>query len=300
MHEKDYASYKCGYVAILGRPNVGKSTLLNNILEFKLCIVTPKSQTTRHRILGIYCQDDMQIIFLDTPGLIKPRYKLHEYLVKSAESAAKNADVHLFLIEAGDKINPEDAALLQGLVLQKKPIIIGINKTDKVPKSQLLPLIEQCANQPGVVEVVPISALQNDGINDLLSGIKKVMPYGAPLYPEDQLTTEPERFFVSELIREQIFHNYGDEIPYSTTVTVEEFKERAGRKDYVRATILVERPSQKAILIGKHGAALKKVGAESRKEIEQMLGRDVFLDLFVAVRPKWRDKENMLRNLGYN
>ncbi|KAA3619468.1 MAG: GTPase Era [Calditrichaeota bacterium] len=297
---QDFSKYKCGYVAILGRPNVGKSTLLNTVLAFKLCIVTPKPQTTRHRILGIHCEDDLQIIFLDTPGIIKPRYKLHEYLVKSAEGAAKSADLHLFLIDASEKLHDTEATLLAGLAKQNKPIIICINKVDKIAKATLLPLIEKCAALPGIVDVVPVSALKNDGINALLAGIKKRLPHSPPLYPVDQLTTAPERFFVSELIRESIFNNYGDEVPYSATVSVEEFKEREGRKDYIRATILVERSSQKGILIGKKGTALKKVGAEARKEIELMLDRKVFLDLFVAVRPKWRENENMLKNLGYN
>ncbi len=300
MNDENFTDYKCGFVAILGRPNVGKSTLLNNILKFKLCIVTPKPQTTRHRILGIHCEPGIQIIFLDTPGIINPRYKLQEYLVKTAEGAAKNADIHLFLIAANAKLRDQDLRLLSRLAEQKKPIICGINKVDKIPKSTLLPVIEKVAILPGVVEVLPFSALKKEGLQELLTAIKKYLPAGAPLYPEDQLTTAPERFFVSELIRERIFRNYGDEVPYSTTVTVEEFREREGRKDYIRATILVERNSQKAILIGKKGAALKKLGAEARKEIELMLDREIFLDLFVTVRPKWRDKENMLKHLGYN
>lgn len=296
----DFANFKCGYVAILGRPNAGKSTLLNNILEFKLCIVTPKPQTTRHRILGIHDEPGMQIIFLDTPGIINPRYKLQEYLVKAAEGAAKNADLHLFLLDATAQFREADKTLLAKLAEQKKPIIFGLNKIDKIANSAILPLIDAYAALPGVVAVIPISGLKKTGVQELLTCLNKYLPTGPPLYPEDQLTTAPERFFVSELIREQIFRNYGDEVPYSTTVSVEEFKEREGRKDYIRATILVERNSQKAILIGKKGGALKKLGAASRKEIEQMLGRSVFLDLFVAVRPKWRDKESMLKHLGYN
>lgn len=300
MQFENFNDYKCGYVAILGRPNVGKSTLLNNILEFKLCIVTPKPQTTRHRILGIYDEPGMQIIFLDTPGIINPRYKLQEYLVSAAEGAAKSADLHLFLIDASTNFPEADKALLAKLAEQNKPIVFCLNKIDKLPKAAILPLLESYVNLPGVVEVIPLSGLKKTGVTALLASLKKYLPGGPPLYPEDQLTTAPERFFVSELIRESIFKNYGDEVPYSTTVTIEEFKEREGRKDYIRATILVERNSQKAILIGKKGSALKKLGAESRREIEQMLDRGVFLDLFVAVRPKWRDKENMLKHLGYN
>ncbi len=300
MNEIDSKNYRCGYVAIVGRPNVGKSTLLNQILHFKLSIVTPKPQTTRHRIAGIFSDESAQIIFHDTPGLITPRYKLQEYLVRAARSAMQDADVMLMLIEAGEIVLQKDLDILAQLAQHQRPIVVAINKTDIVEKNLILAQIDTLQKQPGVREIIPISALKNEGVDELLATLRSFLPLSPPLYPPDQLATAPERFFVSEIIREKIFMHYSDEIPYSTTVQIEEFHERPGRKDYIRATILVERKSQKGILIGKKGAALKKVGAEARQEIEAFLGRPVFLDLFVAVRPKWRDKSGMLKNLGYN
>ncbi len=299
MNEIDSKNYRCGYVAIVGRPNVGKSTLLNQILHFKLSIVTPKPQTTRHRIAGIFSDDTAQIIFHDTPGLITPRYKLQEYLVRAARSAMADADVLLMLIEAGDTLQQKDRDILEQMVTHQRPIVVAINKSDIVEKNLILEQINILKDFPGVRDIIPISALKNEGVDTLLAGLRALLPLSPPLYPPDQLATEPERFFVSEIIREKIFMHYSDEIPYSTTVQIEEFHERPGRKDYIRATILVERKSQKGILIGKKGTALKKVGAEARQDIEAFLGRPVFLDLFVVVRPKWRDKSGMLKNLGY-
>ncbi len=299
MEAEDSKSFSCGYVALIGPPNVGKSTLLNNILQFKLSIVTPKPQTTRHQILGIYNDQNSQIIFLDTPGLIEPRYKLQAYLVKAATAAQKDADVIVFMIEAGKELRPEDRQSIERIASLEKPLIVCINKIDLVQKNLLLPTIEALSKIPGVREIVPISALKNDGVTELLDLVKKYLPEGPPLYPRDQLTTVNERFLVSEIIREKIFMHYGEEIPYSTTVVIEEFKERPGKKDYIRAAILTERDTQKAILIGKGGAALKKIGQLAREEIELLLGRPVFLELVVLVRPKWRDKDHMLRDLGY-
>ncbi len=300
MTDKDYSHFRCGYVAIIGRPNVGKSTLMNNILHFKLSIVTPKPQTTRHKILGIYNDDDSQILFLDTPGIIDPKYKLQQYLVKAAETAAADADVVVFMIEASEQANPADVELLQEISASGKPILICINKIDLIKKSLLLPLIDRYSKESGVREIIPISALKNDGIDDLVQSIKSYLPTGPPLYPTDQLTTINERFLVSEIIREKIFLLYGEEIPYSTTVQIEEFREQPGKKDYIRAAIVVERDSQKGILIGKKGEALKRVGKLAREEIEFVLGRPVFLELVVVVRPKWRERDDLLKSLGYS
>lgn len=299
MEKIDNSTFRCGYVAILGRPNVGKSTLLNKILDFKLSIVSPKPQTTRHRLFGIFNNEAAQIIFLDTPGLIEPKYKLHEMLMRASENAITEADALLFMIEADEALAIEDFDLLENIARHSKPIILCINKIDLVPKNRILPQIEKLSGIQSINEIVPVSALKADGIDDLLKTLTGFLPLSPALYPPDQLTTAPERFFVSEIIREKVFFQYGQEIPYSTTVQIEEFSERPGRKDYIRAAILVERQSQKGILIGKKGDALKKVGSAARIEIEAFLGRPVFLEMVVLVRPKWRDKESTLRSLGY-
>jgi len=292
-------NFKAGYVALIGRPNVGKSTLMNALLGQKLSIVTPKPQTTRHRVLGILSEQDYQMIFLDTPGLLIPRYKLQETMVRTAKSAIEEADVLLFMIEPEDKISPANRSILSDLVQTKKPTILTINKIDLVAKEKLLPIIEAYSKSFSLTSIIPISALKADGLDKLKQLLIGNLPVGFPFYPPDAITDQPERFFVAEIIREKIFQQYGEEIPYSTTVTVEEFKERDKGKDYIRAVIYVERNSQKGIIIGKQGAALKRVGQIAREEIESFLGRAVYVELFVKVKEKWRQKEGILRELGY-
>ena len=292
-------NFKAGYVALIGRPNVGKSTLMNALLGQKLSIVTPKPQTTRHRVLGILSGQDHQIIFLDTPGLLIPRYKLQETMVKAARGATAEADVLVFMIEPEEKISPANRSILSELIQTKKPLILAINKIDVIEKEKLLPIINNYAHHFNLTTIIPISALKADGLDQLKQLLIDYLPVGFPFYPLDTITDQPERFFVAEIIREKIFQKYGEEIPYSTTVTTEEFKERDQGKDYIRAVIYVERASQKGIIIGKQGAALKKVGETARKEIELFLGRAVYLELFVKVKEKWRQKEDVLRELGY-
>ena len=292
-------NFKAGYVALIGRPNVGKSTLMNALLGQKLSIVTPKPQTTRHRVLGILSGQDHQIIFLDTPGLLIPRYKLQETMVKAARGATAEADVLVFMIEPEEKISPANRSILSELIQTKKPLILAINKIDVIEKEKLLPIINNYAHHFNLTTIIPISALKADGLDQLKQLLVDHLPVGFPFYPLDTITDQPERFFVAEIIREKIFQKYGEEIPYSTTVTTEEFKERDQGKDYIRAVIYVERASQKGIIIGKQGAALKKVGETARKEIELFLGRAVYLELFVKVKEKWRQKEDVLRELGY-
>ncbi len=295
----DYSKFKAGYAALVGQPNVGKSTLMNNMLQIKLSIVTPKAQTTRHKILGILNEPEHQVIFLDTPGIMTPKYKLQEMMVKTVHRAVDDADIILFMVEAKTAPSAVDRNILDKLIASRKSVLLVINKVDKISKAKMLPMIDAYQKLHDFADIIPISALNSDGLPILKDAIFKLLPLSPPYYPPDTLTEQPERFFVAELIREKVFQQYGDEIPYSTTVTIEEFKERDGAKDYIRATIFVERMSQKGILIGKKGAALKKVGATARESIEAFLDRNIYLDLHVSVKEKWRSKEGALRELGY-
>jgi len=293
--------FKTGYVAIVGQPNVGKSTLVNNLLNFRLSITTPKPQTTRHRILGIKSGKNYQIIFWDTPGLIDPVYRLQSVMVKAAQAAIAEADVNLFLVEASAMSKPtaKDVDILNQLLLAAKPIILAINKVDLLEKRLLLPLIDAYRKLHGFVDIIPISAMKAENLDALEQVIVKQLPTGPAFYPQDALTEHPERFFVGEIIREKILLNYGEEVPYSTAVVIDEFREQKGRKDLIKARIVVEKNSQKAIIIGKGGSALKNVGQLARQEIEEFLGRPVFLELWVAVREKWRQKDTYLKEFGY-
>ncbi len=291
--------FKTGYVAIIGRPNVGKSTLINHLLNFKVAAVTPKPQTTRHQIRGILNGDRYQIIFLDTPGVLEPKYKLHQAMMRAVERAISEADAILFMIEAAPQPHAEDVAYLETHLAPAPPWFLAINKIDAVKKEELLPLMAHYRRYQALRAIIPISALNGDGLDRLTDEIVAVLPEGPPFYDSDQILDHPERFLVAELIREKIFQKYGEEIPYSTTVLVEEFKERPNQKDYIRAVIFVERESQKGILIGKQGAALKRIGQLAREEIELLLGRPVYLELWVKVRERWRQDERMLKEFGY-
>jgi GTP-binding protein Era len=291
--------FRCGYVAILGQPNVGKSTLLNALLHFKLSIVSPKPQTTRKRILGILNRPASQMIFFDTPGIVEAHYRLQQALVRAAFQAMREADVQLMMVEPSASPSPTDVAILNRLADTGKPIILVINKIDTVAKDHLLPVIAAFQNKPNVKEIVPISALHQDGVEALADVLEKYLPAQEPFYDSELITDHPERFLAAEIVREKIFLRYGEEIPYSTSVQIEEFVERPGHKDYIRAIIFVERESQKGILIGKGGQALKQVGKLAREELEQLLGRPVYLELFVAVKERWRERESELRSLGY-
>jgi GTP-binding protein Era len=298
---------KAGYVAIIGKPNVGKSTLMNQFLHQKLSIVTPKPQTTRHRILGILNDKRGQILFLDTPGIFRPRIELHERMVQSAMRTLADADLLVVMVEPFSvELNER---LLSTLKREKKPALLAINKVDTVSKASLLPIMDEYKEMHSFLEIIPISALKADGLDDLLQTIFESLPEGEPFYPEDILTENPERFFVQEIIREKIFMRYGEEIPYSTAVVIEEFREALGNsveqsedphserrsKDFIRAIIYVEKESQKPILIGKKGESLKIVGSWARESIEEFLGRPVYLE----VRKNWRKKEGDLKEFGY-
>ena len=290
--------FRAGYVAIVGRPNVGKSTLMNRLLRQKLAIVSPKPQTTRHRILGILNEKDHQVIFLDTPGLMEPRYLLQEAMVKTARASMTEADLILMMVEAAG-IQAQEEELAASLDHHAIPKFLIINKVDLVKKEQILPMIDRFRSSGVFREIIPISALKADGLDALRSLILDALPAGEPFYPPDVISDEPERFFVSEMIREQIFLNFGEEIPYATTVQVDEFKERKRGKDFIRALIIVEHDSQKGIIIGRGGQALKRVGRMARENIEHFIGRSVFLELQVRVKKKWRKDANLMKQLGY-
>ncbi len=294
--------FRTGYVAIIGEPNVGKSTLMNCFLEEKISIVTNKPQTTRHRILGILSTDLCQIIFLDTPGVLQPKYGLHRAMMGAVRHAVADADLLLLIIDGCEPKMDADIAqapIFRIITAAKKPIYLLINKIDRLSKQQIASIIAFYSERCRFQEVFPISALQKIGTDVLLRSIASALPKHPPFYPLDIVSEQPERFFVSEIIREKIFEKYRDEIPYSTTVEILDFKERKGRKDLIDAEIFVERDSQKGILIGRNGLALKEIGAEARHDIEAFLGRRVFLQLHVKVRANWRDNEAWLKRFGY-
>jgi GTP-binding protein Era len=293
--------FRVGYVAIVGEPNVGKSTLLNSLLGQKLSIVTPKPQTTRHKILGISSGENFQIIFIDTPGLINPRYALQELMMSFANSALRDADVILPMIDASKPEIESSITLKVISEFKDKPIILVLNKIDLVKKGLLLPMIDSLSKLNLFKEIVPVSAARGENLGDLHKTIIKYLPEGIPLYPAESTSDKDERFFVSEIIREKIFGKFRDEIPYSTTVEIEEFNEnQKNRKTYIRAIIYVERESQKGIIIGKGAKSLREIGADARKEIEELIGKPVFLELFVKVNTDWSDNKKILPKLGYH
>ena len=287
---------KAGYVTIIGKPNVGKSTLLNRLLGTKIAAVTAKPQTTRNRILGILTEGDNQACFVDTPGIIEPQYALQEQMVKQTRTAVADADVLVLMVDPWFK---SDRAYRKFVDEARNAFrITVINKIDLVPKTDLLPLIDHL-RETDATEIVPVSALNGTGVEELKKVIFENLPEGEFFYPPDDISDAPERFFVADLIREKIFEQFEKEVPYATCVLIEDFKEREKGKDYIRAVIVVERPSQKSILIGRKGTALKKVGESARREIEAFLGRTVYLELWVKVKEKWRTNKRFLKEIGY-
>jgi GTP-binding protein Era len=289
------APHHCGYATLVGRPNVGKSTLLNALVGQKISIVTRKPQTTRTRVLGILTGQDFQAILLDTPGIIAPRYGLQEAMMREVTASIRDADVVLFLAEAGDPA--PDARSLEHV--EGRRAILVVTKMDRVQAEQALPLVDAYRSLRAFEEVVPVSALKRRGLETLLQVLRDRLPEGPPLYPADMLSEQPERFFVAEIIREKIFERYRQEVPYATQVNVVAYEERPGEKDLIDAEIVVERDTQKGILIGKSGRALKAVGTAARLDIEALVGRPVFLRLFVKVREDWRNSATHLRSFGY-
>ena len=295
--------HKSGYVAILGLPNSGKSTLLNIILGQKLAITNPKPQTTRKKILGILTEKDYQVIFLDTPGIINPSYLLQKKMMEHVESSVKDADVLLILIDAytdpaGKKIFK--TVLGRNLKHLKKDVILIINKIDLIKQEDVVKMIKYFEDLKKFKTVIPISALENFNVDRLTQMIVEELPEGPAFYPDDIVADENERFFVSEIIREKILEQFSEEVPYSCEVLIVDYKEREEGKDYISAEIVVERDSQKAILVGKGGSKIKKLGTVAREAVEDFLQRKVFLELRVKVRKNWRSDENMLRSFGYS
>ena len=290
--------HRAGYVAIFGLPNAGKSTLLNTLMDMRLSITSPRPQTTRQNVLGILNSEKLQVIFLDTPGMVKPRYGLHKRMNKQINSAMSDADLLIMIVDVTDKKHPVEIDV-QRLKTYNADSILVLSKIDLIDRKNVLPLIELYKNWYNFNAIIPISSLKAEGLDDLRNEISKHLPFSPPYYPKDLLTDQPERFFVAELIRERIFNSFHEEVPYATGVLINSFKERARGKDYIEAIIVVERESQKGILIGAKGQKLKKVGSVARKSIEEFLGRPVYLDLRVRVRANWRRDENKLDQLGY-
>lgn len=296
-------NFHAGYVAIVGEPNVGKSTLMNGLLGQKISIVTPKPQTTRHKILGILSADTHQIVFLDTPGIILPRYALHTAMMQAAGSAMQDGDILLLMIDGSrprKADEPEIIALLQRLESTGKPVYLAINKVDLVQKETLLPIIESYSKAFSFREIIPLSALTLEGADTLVEAIARDLPIHPPYYPLDIVSEAHQRFFVSEIIREKVFLACREEVPYATAVDIVEFKERDAGKWFISADVYVERDSQKGILIGKKGAMLKQIGRLARTDVERFLDHPVFLELHVRVKENWRADDDLLRRLGYS
>ncbi|CAM3959604.1 GTPase Era [Paenibacillus alkaliterrae] len=297
--ERDNKKFKSGFVAIIGRPNVGKSTLMNHLIGQKIAIMSDKPQTTRNKIHGVYTTNDTQIVFLDTPGIHKPQSKLGNYMMQTAESALKEVEAALFLIDASEGLGGGDRFIIEQLKKVKTPVFLVMNKIDKVEPEQLLPMITQYNELHEFAEIIPISALKGNNIETLLEQISRYLPEGPQYYPADQITDHPEQFVCSELIREKILHMTRDEIPHSIAVTIEDMRVKENGVVYIGAVIFVERDSQKGIIIGKKGELLKEVGKQARKDIEALLGSRIFLELWVKVKKDWRNQERVLKDLGF-
>ncbi len=291
--------YLSGFIAVIGRPNVGKSTLINSLIGQKIAIMSDKPQTTRNRILCILTQSDAQIIFLDTPGIHKPKHKLGQYMVKAAEGTLKEVDAVFFVVDATERMGAGEYYILERLQATARPVILVVNKIDLIEKEQALPIISHYTEKYQFAGVVPISAKDEMNLDRLLVEAKKYLPEGPQYYPEDMVTDQPERLIAAELVREKVLHLTRDEVPHAVAVELEEMTTRPNDDIYIRAVIYVERDSQKGILIGSGGSMLRQIGELARKDIEMMLGAKVFLDLWVKVRKDWRNRDSILRGMGF-
>lgn len=292
--------FKSGFVSIIGRPNVGKSTFLNRVIGQKIAIMSDKPQTTRNKIQGVYTTEDLQTIFIDTPGIHKPKHKLGDFMMKVATNALREVDAILFMINVTEPKGKGDEFIIEKLKELDTPIILVMNKVDLIHPNDIPPIIESYQNELNFAAVVPISALQGNNVEPLLQEIAKILPEGPMYYPADQITDHPERFIISEMIREKVLQKTRDEVPHSIAVAIDQIKTREdGNMVDIHATIMIERDSQKGIIIGKRGALLKEIGSEARMDIEMLLGTKVYLNLWVKVQKDWRNKAGQLRELGF-
>ncbi len=291
-------NHKAGFVNIIGNPNVGKSTLMNAFIGEKLSIITSKAQTTRHRILGIVNGDDFQVVFSDTPGIIKPAYELQESMMGFVKSAFEDADILVYMVEIGEQ-ELKDEAFFKKITSSKIPVLLLLNKIDKSDQAQLESQVQLWAKKVPNAEIIPVSALEGFQVKEVFSRIIELLPESPAFYPKDQLTDKPERFFINENIREKILLHYKKEIPYAVEVDTEEFFEEE-KIIRIRSVIMVERETQKGIIIGHKGSALKRVGVEARKDLETFFGKQIHLELYVKVNKNWRSNQNMLKRFGYN
>ncbi|MEC9489932.1 MAG: GTPase Era [Halanaerobiales bacterium] len=291
-------SYKSGFVTVIGRPNVGKSTLVNTLVGEKINIISPRPQTTRNSIKAIYTEDDGQIIFIDTPGIHQPRNELDKFMQDEAYNSLDGIDVIIFILDGSTYWGKNDQLIYDQIKNSEQEIIYVMNKIDKISNKELIKKQKDYSQKVGK-EVVPISALNNKNVDNLLSEILSKLPEGPQYYPEDMITDQIERFVFAEMIREKIFYLTREEVPYGVAVLVEEVKERKNDDYYIRANIYVEKKSHKGIIIGKNGKMLKKIGQQARKEIEDLMQTKVYLDLWVKVLKDWREKDNLLKRMGY-
>ncbi|APO46931.1 GTPase Era [Paenibacillus sp. FSL H7-0942] len=291
--------FKSGFVAIIGRPNVGKSTLMNQVIGQKIAIMSDKPQTTRNKIHGVYTSDNQQIVFLDTPGIHKRQSKLGDYMNQTALNTLSEVEAALFLIDASEGMGGGDRYIAEQLKNIRTPVILVMNKIDKIEPEALLPLIEEYRKLHDFAEIVPVSAKHGNNVSTLLEQLGKYLPEGPQYYPDDQVTDHPEQFVCAELIREKILQMTREEVPHSIAVTIEDMKVQDNGVVYISAVIFVERDSQKGIIIGKQGALLKEVGKRARHDIQNLLGSKIFMDLWVKVKKDWRNQDRVLRDLGF-
>ena len=291
--------HKSGFVAVIGRPNVGKSTLINHLIGQKIAIMSDKPQTTRNRILCVLTQPDAQIVFLDTPGVHKPLHKLGEYMANTVENTLREVDAILFVVDVTEKFGAGERFIIDHLKATKRPVILIINKIDRVKNEDILPIIANYAAQYDFAGVVPVSAKNKLNLDHILSEVKKYLPEGPKYYPEDMVTDQPERLIAAEMVREKVLELTRDEVPHAVAVDVDEMATRPKGDVYIRATIYVERDSQKGIVIGGHGSMLREIGQRARHDIEVLLGAKVYLDLWVKVRKDWRNRDAILKSFGF-
>lgn len=293
------SEHKSGFVSIIGRPNVGKSTFVNRVIGHKIAIMSDKPQTTRNKIQGVMTQEDAQIIFLDTPGIHKPKHKLGDYMMRVARNTLAEIDTIMFMVNINEEIGRGDEYIMEMLKHGDTPVFLVLNKIDLVHPDDLMPKIEQYQTYMDFTEIVPISALEGHNVDHFIEVLKSYLPEGPKYYPDDQISDHPEQFVVSELIREKILHLTSEEIPHSIGVNVDRMIKESESRVRIEATIFVERNSQKGIVIGKGGKKLKEVGKRARLDIEHLLGSKVYLELWVKVQKDWRNKVNFIRQMGY-